>query len=151
MAAETGSVHASAVLVGSRGVLIRGPAGSGKSRLALALIGAADAGLIRFARLIGDDRVQLSASHGRLLVRPAAELAGLIEVRGLGICTLPHEPAAVLGWVIDLAAEESPRLPVGAATEAVIAGITLPRLAVSAAVEPLPGTLAALRLDRTRQ
>jgi hypothetical protein len=151
MAAESASVHASAVLVGSRGVLIRGPAGAGKSRLALALIGAAEAGLIRFARLIGDDRVQLSASNGRLLARPAAELAGLIEVRGVGICALPHEPVAVLGWVIDLAADESPRLPVGAATEAVIAGIALPRLAVAAGVEPLPGMLAALRLDRARQ
>ena len=69
------TVHASAVLVGPRAVLIRGPAGSGKSRLALALIQAGGTAL-PFTRLIGDDRVHLEATHGRLLVRPAETLAG---------------------------------------------------------------------------
>jgi len=90
MAAQTPTVHASAVLAGARAVLIRGPAGSGKSQLALALIQAAETGLLRFARLVGDDRVHLEARHGRLIVRPAAALAGLIEVRGLGIRRLDH-------------------------------------------------------------
>ena len=67
------------MLIGNRAVLIRGPAGSGKSRLALALIEAAGTGRIRFARLVADDRVELIASHGRLLVRPPATLAGLID------------------------------------------------------------------------
>src|SRR5215472_4006684 len=98
MAAPT--VHASAVLVGARAVLIRGPAGSGKSSLALALVRAAQTGLLRFARLVGDDRVHLAASHDRLLVRPAAALAGLIEVRGAGIIRLDHEPAAVVGLMV---------------------------------------------------
>ena len=79
------TVHASAVLVGARAVLIRGPSGAGKSRLALDLIAAAAAGRLRFARLVGDDRVHLEKSGGRLLVRPAAALAGLIELRGTGI------------------------------------------------------------------
>src|SRR5262249_50773426 len=83
MADQSPTVHASAVLAGARAVLIRGPAGSGKSQLALAVIQAAQTGLLRFARLVGDDRVHLEAHHGRLLVRPAAALAGLIEVRGL--------------------------------------------------------------------
>ncbi|MGZ3349538.1 MAG: serine kinase, partial [Xanthobacteraceae bacterium] len=78
MAAETPTVHASAVLAGARAVLIRGPAGAGKSRLALALIDAAQAGLLPFARLVGDDRVHLEPHHGRLVVRPAPPLAGLI-------------------------------------------------------------------------
>ena len=93
MAAETPSVHASAVLAGARAVLIRGPAGAGKSQLALALIQAADTGLLRFARLIGDDRLHLEVHHGRLLVRPAAALAGLIEIRGV---LLRMEPRDVL-------------------------------------------------------
>ena len=63
------TVHASAVLVGDRAILIRGPAGSGKSRLAAALIAAAGCGRLRFARLIADDRVWLEACHGRLLAR----------------------------------------------------------------------------------
>ena len=68
MAADAPTVHASAVLAGARAVLIRGAPGAGKSRLALALIQAAQTGLLPFARLVGDDRVHLEAHHGRLLV-----------------------------------------------------------------------------------
>ena len=78
------TVHASAVLIGARAVLIRGPSAAGKSRLALCLLLAAQSGLLPFARLVGDDRLHLEVHHERLLVRPPAALAGLIEVRGLG-------------------------------------------------------------------
>jgi serine kinase of HPr protein (carbohydrate metabolism regulator) len=142
MAADAPTVHASAVLVGARAVLIRGPAGSGKSRLALGLIQAAQSGLLPFARLVGDDRVHLEARHGRLLVRPAPTLAGLIEVRRVGIRRLAHEPVAVVGLVADLAVAGTDRLPPAAEQEAVIAGIALPRLAVAS--EPLPYVLAVL-------
>ena len=143
MTAESASVHASAVLAGARAVLIRGPAGAGKSRLALALVHAAQSGLIPFARLVGDDRVHLEAQHGRLLVRPAPALAGLIEVRGLGIRRLAYEPVAVVGLVVDLASADAGRLPAPADQEAVMSGIRLPRLAV--ALEPLSCVLALLR------
>ena len=86
------TIHASAVLTGARAVLIRGPSGAGKSRLALDLIEAGRAGVLRFARLVGDDRVHVQTAAGRLLVRPAETLAGLIEVRGLGVLRLPYEP-----------------------------------------------------------
>jgi len=135
MAAQTPTVHASAVLAGARAVLIRGPAGSGKSQLALALIQAAETGLLRFARLVGDDRVHLEARHGRLLVRPAAALAGLIEVRGLGIRRFDHEPMAVVGLVVDLAAEDAERVP--AAGETVLLGVPLRRLAVAPGADAL--------------
>jgi HPr kinase/phosphorylase len=143
--AEAPSVHASAVLAGARAVLIRGPAGAGKSRLALALLDAADAGLIPFARLIGDDRVHLEACHGRLLVRPAAALAGLIEVRGSGIRRVPYEPVAVVGLVVDLAAADAERLPDAGDRETRIGEIVLPRLAVASGADPLPAVLALLR------
>jgi HPr kinase/phosphorylase len=143
MAADVPTVHASAVLAGARAVLIRGPAGSGKSKLALALIDAAQTGLLAFARLVGDDRIHLEARHGRLLVRPAAPLAGLIEVRGLGIRRLAHEPVAVVGLVVDLAADDADRLP--ESSETLICGITLPRLAVAGSADPLSAVLAALR------
>ena len=65
------TIHASAVLVGRRAVLIRGPSGSGKSRLALALLQAAQSGALPFARLVADDRALVEACNGRLLVRPA--------------------------------------------------------------------------------
>ena len=136
------TVHASAVLIGARAVLIRGPSGAGKSRLALDLITAAGAGQLRFARLVGDDRVHLESSGGRLLVRPAATLAGLIEVRGAGIIRLDHEPCAVVGLVVDLAAAEAERLPEKKQIE--VEGIKLQRFAVAAGLEPLPGVLALL-------
>jgi HPr kinase/phosphorylase len=138
------TVHAAAVLVGAHAVLIRGPSGAGKSRLALELIQAAQAGTLRFARLVGDDRVHLWAAHGRLLVGPAPALAGLIEVRGLGIRRLPHEPSAVVGLVVDLAAADAGRLPERAAQHTVISGVNLPRLAVAEGAEALPALLAML-------
>ncbi len=139
------SIHASAVLAGARAVLIMGPAGSGKSRLALALLDGARQGLIPFARLIADDRAHVEAAHGRLLVRPAPTLAGLIEVRGLGIRRLPFEPLAVAGLAVELGRPDAERLPEPGQTQADIEGIALPRLAVAAGADALPLVLAWLQ------
>lgn len=136
------TIHASAVLVGTRAVLIRGPSGSGKSSLAWAMLVAAQSGQLRFARLVADDRAHVDAVNGRLLVRPAADLAGLIEVHGLGIRRLPYESVAALGWVVDLAAPEAERLPECGQTT--IAGVRLPRLPVAAAADPARLLLALL-------
>src|ERR1700709_1420409 len=95
------TAHASAVLVGDRAVLIRGPSGSGKSRLAFDLILAGCAGQIPAATLVGDDRIFLEAAQGQLVVRPAPELAGLIEIRGLGIRRCDFAGQAVVGLVVD--------------------------------------------------
>jgi HPr kinase/phosphorylase len=138
MAADNSTVHASAVLVGARALLIVGQSGSGKSRLALRLLQAADAGLLPFARLVADDRARIEACHGRLIVRPADKLKGLIEVRGLGIRRVAFEPAAIVGLVIDLAASDQKRLPVPEDRETVIAGVKLARLAVAPGIEALP-------------
>jgi HPr kinase/phosphorylase len=142
---QSPTIHASAVLISARAVLIRGPAGSGKSRLALSLIHAAAQGLVAFARLVADDRAHVEAAHGRLLVRPADALAGLIEVRGLGIRRLPFEPLAVVGLLVDLAVPEAGRLPDAARQRAEIAEISLPRLIVAADTDPLPIVLAHLK------
>ncbi len=137
------TIHASAVLAGARAILIRGPSGAGKSQLALALIQAARAGSLPFARLVGDDRVHLQAASGRLLVRPAEALAGLIEVRGIGIVSLPYEPCAVVGLVVDLCADAE-RLPAAESRQTEIDGVRLPRLAVAAGNAALPAVLAFL-------
>jgi serine kinase of HPr protein (carbohydrate metabolism regulator) len=134
------SVHASAVLVSARAVLIRGPSGAGKSRLALALLG----GQLPFARLVADDRSHLEPQHGRLLVRPAPEIEGLIEVHGLGIRRLPYEPVAVVGLVVDLAAPDGERLPARASQTTTIDGVEVARLAVAPGADPVPLVLAAL-------
>ena len=142
---QSSTIHASAVLVGPRAVLIRGPAGSGKSRLALALIQAGASGALPFARLVGDDRVHVEAANGRLLVRAADMLAGLIEVRGLGIRKVPFEPVGVVGVVVDLAAANSERLPTPKSPVAEVIGIVLPRLAVAPGEDPFPLLITALQ------
>jgi len=143
MAADS-TIHASAVLAGPKAVLIRGPSGSGKSLLAWNLINAASQGLLPFTRLVGDDRLQVIGQSGRLLVRPAQALNGLIEIHGLGIRRLPFEPVAVVGWVVDLAAGDSARLPAAEAITASIAGVKVTRLPVAAGMAALPMVLAEL-------
>jgi HPr kinase/phosphorylase len=140
--AMTATVHASAVLVGARAVLIRGPSGAGKSHLALELIEAARGRRVVFARLVGDDRVHLESAGGRLVVRPAQALAGLIELRGVGIQRLAYEPSAVVGLVVDLDAADAKRLPERQTIE--IEGIAVSRLAVAPGVAALPAVLALL-------
>jgi len=144
------TVHASAVLVGARAVLIRGPSGAGKSRLARELIDAGRHNGFGFARLVGDDRVHLEAAGGRLLVRPAGALAGLLEIRGLGLIRLDHEPIAVVGLVVDLDAADAERLPAPDRQNTEISGVVLPRLAVAAEAAALPAVLAHLISGRQK-
>jgi HPr kinase/phosphorylase len=140
----SGSEHATAVLAGPRAVLIRGPAGSGKSRLAWSLLEAAARGEIRFARLVADDRVALSALNGRLIAAAPKAIEGMIELRGAGIRTVPFERYAVVGLVVDLAAADAERIPAPAALRTELLGVTLPRLPVAAGSDPLPLVLQAL-------
>lgn len=127
------TAHATCVVLGEAGVLIRGESGAGKSSLALALLDRARlAG--GFAALVADDRVRVALHHGRLVARPHPRLAGRIEVRGLGIreaADLGHAalPACVLRLVVDLV-PASPRLPEPEAGRTRILGLDLPRLAV---------------------
>ncbi|MGH6780295.1 MAG: HPr kinase/phosphorylase [Bradyrhizobium sp.] len=138
------SVHASAVKVGDCAVLIRGPSGAGKSRLAFDLILAGRAGQIPPCILVGDDRVRLDAGHGQLLVRPMPELAGLIEIRGLGIrrCDFVHEARVRL--VADLSAPDGERLPPIDALQTEVYGISIPRIPIAASHNPLPLIVAAM-------
>jgi len=142
-AADDSTIHASAVLVGAKAVLIRGPAGSGKSQLVWNLLTAAAQGVLPFARLVADDRVHVENRSGRLLARPPQALAGMIEIHGLGIRRADFEPVAAIGMVVDLAAADASRHPEAKST--VIAGVRLPRLAVADEVTALPLVLAALR------
>lgn len=135
------TIHATALIAGYRGILIRGPSGSGKSSLALRLLQS----LNGFARLVGDDRIRLEAVHGRLLMRPASALEGLIEIRGIGIVRMPFEPVAVAHVAVDLAASDAQRLPASADLETSIAGITLARLPVAPGVDARASLLAWLR------
>jgi len=127
-------MHANALLLGSAGVLLRGPSGSGKSGLGLELIQSAR-GRGLFARLIGDDRVEIVRRHGRLLARPHPSIAGAIEERGVGVLRVEFEPVGVLRCLVDLRGprDDAPRrYPDEADGQANLCGVALPRLAADA-------------------
>jgi HPr kinase/phosphorylase len=116
-------VHASAVAIDGRAVLLRGPSGAGKSDLALRLI---DAG----AQLIADDQSELHRCGDTIIVRAPPTIAGLIELRGIGILridALAEAPLALLADLLPSAAIE--RLPRLAGEE--ILGLEVPRIAVA--------------------
>ena len=125
-------------------MLIRGPSGAGKSRLAFDLILAGRAAQIPPAVLVGDDRVHLDTEGDRLIVRPAHELEGLIEIRGLGIRRCEFVPKAPLGLVVDLSAPDAERLPPPDSHWVRIDSIVIPRIPVAAGFSPLPLVIAAL-------
>jgi serine kinase of HPr protein (carbohydrate metabolism regulator) len=115
------TVHATAVLFGADGVLIRGESGSGKSALALALISTG-------ARLIADDRLTLSNCHGRLVASAPRATAGLVELRGRGLLRVASEPSGVIRLVVDIVDQAGlERMPEPPQLTADLLGIALPR------------------------
>jgi HPr kinase/phosphorylase len=116
-------VHGTTVAIGGCGVLLRGPSGSGKSDLALRLI---DAG----ARLVADDQSRLWRDGNAVLVRAPQPVAGLIEVRGVGIVRVESVPVARLTLIVDLVAmQHIERLPEpGSET---IFGVAIARAAIA--------------------
>jgi len=138
------SVHASAVKVGDKAVLIRGPSGAGKSRLAFDLIMAGRAGVVERAVLVGDDRVHLATVGHEIVVSPARNLAGLMEVRGLGLRRLDFVGHASVGLVVDLDAGDAERLPAPESLFTLISGVKIPRIPVPPGYSPLPLVVAAL-------
>ncbi|MFZ5610024.1 MAG: HPr kinase/phosphorylase [Pseudomonadota bacterium] len=132
-------VHASCVALDGRGVLITGASGAGKSDLALRLI---DGG----ALLVADDQVLLTREKGAIVARPPPRLAGLIEVRGLGIRTgLPTCDEATLALVVALVARSAvERLPPPA--HFTLDGASVPRVKLCAFDASAPAKVrAALR------
>ncbi|MEW5728822.1 MAG: HPr kinase/phosphatase C-terminal domain-containing protein [Pseudomonadota bacterium] len=111
-------VHATTVEIDGHAVLLRGASGSGKSDLALRLI---DGGAV----LVADDQTELVSEGGRLFAGVPAAIAGLLEVRGLGILRVAHRDRVPLALVVDLVpAREVERLP--EPQSAVFLGVTVP-------------------------
>jgi hypothetical protein len=118
-------IHATCVAIGGRGVLLRGRPGSGKSDLALRLID-------RGALLVSDDYSCLAAREGRLVASPPGNIAGRIEVRGVGILPMHILGEAPVCLLADLDAAPD-RLPQIGTQE--LQGIAVPYLPL-AALEP---------------
>lgn len=105
------NIHASAVVLADRGVLITGEPGSGKTGLALTLLAHARACGV-FGRLVADDQLLLSVRHDRLLCRAPPAIAGLAEVRGAGPSRIASEAAAPVDLHVALVtASSAPRYP----------------------------------------
>lgn len=142
----TVNMHATAVLLGDRGVLVAGPSGAGKTALALSLIDKMrSAG--RFSRLVSDDQVFLSAHGERLLCHAPRTIAGLAEIRGLGPCPVDHEGAAVVDLLVRLA-PESEVLRFAEAESELVLGCSVARLVLAEReiVAAVPAIFARLGL-----
>ncbi|MDG5496867.1 hypothetical protein [Niveispirillum sp. BGYR6] len=129
-------IHASCVAIDGAGLLLRGPSGCGKSDLALRLL---DAGAV----LVADDRVDLThGADAALLAAAPPALAGLLEVRGLGVLAVPHMSLAPIRLLVDLVpADQVQRLPLP--RHAMLHGVRLPCLSLAPFHASAP---AALRL-----
>ena len=111
-------IHATTIDIDGSGVLLSGPSGSGKSDLALRLI---DGG----ARLVADDRTDLALADGRLVASAPREIAGRMEVRGLGVLEKDAVPQTVLTLVVELVDPENvERVPKEATTT--LLGVDVP-------------------------
>lgn len=95
------NIHATAILLDGKGVVLRGPSGSGKSLLALYLLDLfASRG--KEAILVSDDRVDIEHDGKTLFLHTPAAIAGLVELRGHGIVSRPYRSGIKLDLVVDL-------------------------------------------------
>ncbi len=140
-------VHASCVAFGRRGVLIRGPSGSGKSQLLLRLIDAEGFGLgIKSMRatLVADDQVAISFENGKILATAPPTLSGKLEIRGQGIVELAYLAKVNLIGVVDLVQSAAiERMPAEHDMKTNIEGVSLPRLTLDAMAPAAPAQLRA--------
>jgi HPr kinase/phosphorylase len=123
-------IHATCVTVDGRGVILRGPSSSGKSDLALRLI---DQG----GMLVADDRVDLRLHDGDVVASSPQNIAGQLEVRGVGIIRLAYQEDARVDLIIDLVERDVvPRLPEGTPTS--LLGVNIQHLQLHAFYSSTP-------------
>jgi serine kinase of HPr protein (carbohydrate metabolism regulator) len=136
ISAET--VHASTVALDGRAVLISGPSGSGKSDLALRLL---DRGFI----LVSDDQTIVRKDDDRLLASAPPNIAGKLEIRGIGIVDMDTVHDVPVALLVELTSDIQ-RLP-DDSQERPILGVGLPLISIDAMTASAPSKVA-LALDR---
>lgn len=117
------TIHASSVAIDGRAVLIGGLSGSGKSDLALRLID-------RGAVLVSDDYTIVRRSGGGLVAAPAPNIAGKLEVRGLGVVEMPTASEVPIALYVDL--DISPQRLPEPGERRTLAGVAIPVLGLNA-------------------
>lgn len=132
------TLHASTVALEGRAVLITGPSGSGKSDLTLRLI---DRGFT----LVSDDQTIISRDNGRLIASAPPNIAGKLEIRGVGIVDMDHVTDIPVALLVELTSEIQ-RLP-DDSRERPVLGVPLPLVSVDALTASSPSKVA-LALDR---
>jgi serine kinase of HPr protein (carbohydrate metabolism regulator) len=136
LSAET--IHASSVARDGRAVLITGPSGSGKSDLALRL-------LDRGFSLVSDDQTLVKRDGDRLVATAPPNIAGKLEVRGIGIVDVEQVSDVPIGLIVELTSEIQ-RMP-DDNLERLILGVKLPLISIDAMTASAPSKVA-LALDR---
>jgi serine kinase of HPr protein (carbohydrate metabolism regulator) len=140
-------LHGTCLRVGEAGVLLLGPPGSGKSDLALRLIdqpGYGISGLLRHAQLVADDQVIVRLEKDRLIASAPPIIAGRVEIRGLGLASLPHRANVTLVMAVQLNAHETiERLPHMAKTSYEVLGMSLPMILIDPACASAPARIRA--------
>ena len=136
LSAET--IHASAVAIDGRAVLVGGPSGSGKSDLALRL-------LDRGFKLVSDDRTIVRRDGDKLIASAPPNIAGKLEIRGIGIVDMETVDNVPVALFVELTSEIQ-RLP-DENRERPILGVRVPLVTIDAVSASAPSKVA-IALDR---
>ena len=110
-------MHASCVDVNGSGVLIVGRSGSGKSSLAINLLALG-------SKLVADDQCELIRKSNGFRISKPASLPKSIEIRGVGLVSVPMVNETSLDWVVNMDEVEKERMPTPRFTE--IGGFRVP-------------------------